>query len=203
MFSDFFRLIKSFFSESQTNSAKNLVISTKIVDKLMSVKNVATGAVEGLVKTDEKVVALSQKLAIAEQNISILGDVKGDAEIVPYAYDEDVTEGKPTEGVLASVFFAYVMAFTGNVVTPGRKFSIQLSGDQSIPMVVNGKLQSGNSGESLFTTVHADGTQTYVFQSNKTDEKFGALAEEADLGAKAMKANTDSLNLLETRLDAI
>jgi hypothetical protein len=185
----------------QTNPG--IPISTKIVDKLMKVNKKAVDTEQALKTTDEKVSSLADKLTEAEKVITNLGEIKGDVEIVPYAYDEDTTPEKPTEGVQAADFFAYVMGYAGVIATPGRKFSIQLSGDVSIPMMVNGVLQSGNANENLFVAVKMDGTYAYVYQGNKNDEKFATLADQAKNSTEFLIGNYSVMETLETRLDAI
>jgi hypothetical protein len=122
---------------------------------------------------------------------------------LPYNYGKDTAANKPVANVEASDFFDYVIAGLGLTPEAGKTYQIQLSGEESIPVTVNGTVESGNPEENLMVIINNIGARSYVFQSNLQDEYFQFLSSKGDEARIAIEAEQVQMDLLEGILDAM
>jgi len=117
---------------------------------------------------------------------------KTNVDEVFYDWGSDNSLYKPAandaDPVQAAVLFDHVMARVNKVVVPGTVINVVLSGDDAIPMMVNGVKQSGAPLETLQAVIALDGSRTYEFASSTVDEALNATGKAADTASANIKA---------------
>ncbi|MEN9611205.1 MAG: hypothetical protein RLZZ628_2019 [Bacteroidota bacterium] len=200
---NFLRIVIAFFANAlgEVKVIKNL--SFTIMSILESIQDRFGKMVAKVVTLDTDVTNLGKTVATQQTQIDRLGAVKGDYTALPYDYEKDQNPNKPQAGITASDLFAYVMQKLNLVVVFGKSYQIQFSGDVSIPVTVDGVLESGDSEESLMVIVNEAGQQAYVYQSSTTNEKFKALSDQFEAASVAIKANEQDWSILQTRANLL
>jgi hypothetical protein len=186
----------AFFTAFTTFAATSRRMFKKIIDLLVKFKKTLSD-VEGDVTT------IKGDVTTLKDDVAKLSQVKGNYEALPYNYGKDASTGKPASGVTAADLFDYVTNLLGITPAHGKTYQIQFSGAESIPVNVNGDVESGNPSETLMVVINDFGVRSYVYQSNLQDEYFKVITDGASTTKTAIDAEQTELNTLESLLDAM
>lgn len=205
MLGRFMTAIAAFFMAFLTRSAeqKNLLVS--IVDYLKKLKLWTVSVGTAIADLTSRIGGIDTILGSFKSTMETLSTVKGNYDALPYNWGADADPNKPIDGVEAGDLLTYVLTKLGKAVVNGKSFQIQLSGDESLKINVNGVAENGNPNEAVFCVVNDFGGISYVYQADPYAEQFDAVATKSNEAKQSIEADapiyvgmTTDMNILST-----
>jgi hypothetical protein len=189
MLGRFIAAITAFFTAFLTRSAEQKTLLVFIVDYLKKLKlwTVSVGA--AIADLTSRIGSIDAILSSFKSTMEALSTVKGNYDALPYNWSADADPNKPVDGVGASDLLTYVSTKLGKAIVNGKSFQIQLSGDESLKINVNGVTENGNPNESVFCVVNDFGGISYIYQADPHAEQFDAIATKSNEAKEAIKAD--------------
>jgi hypothetical protein len=205
MLGRFMVAITAFFTAFLTRSAEQKTLLVSIVDYLKKLKLWTANVGTAIADLTSRVGSIDTVLGSFKSTMETLSTVKGNYDALPYNWGADTDPNKPVDGVGADTLLTYVLGRLGKAVVNGKSFQIQLSGDESLKINVNGVVENGNPNEAIFCVVNDFGGISYVYQADPYAEQFEGIAAKSDEAKASIEADasvyvtmTTDMNLLST-----
>jgi len=208
---EFAKKMKAYFVAVLLFAAKQMALNDSIITFLEKQKIVNKKNTDDITALGERQTTSEGKIATLDNRVNQLGQIKGNLEYLPYDYSEDMNLMKPVMRVVDGVeiypnatdVLDYVSAKLGKPIVNGRSYLVQFSGDTSCPVMVNGKLQSGDAEESFFAVVNDAGERAFTYSSNPNAEKLASIETEAANATKDLEAANVTLVGYQNRMDLL